>query len=435
MEIYVVQPGDNLFGIAQAFGVPMSQIMEDNRLPNPSLLVVGQTLVIRFPEEVYTVQPGDTLVSVALQSGLSLRQLYRNNPILEGQPTLYPGQTLVLRYQGSPGPSVTVNSYAYPFINQSLLQRTLPFLTYLTPFTYGIQEDGELVSLDDEPLIAMGRAVGTAALMHLSTLTESGNFSNDLANLVLNDLSLQEVLIDNVLTTLQTKGYSGLDVDFEFVFPQDALPYAAFIRRLRDRLNPLGYPVIVALAPKTSSDQPGLLYEGHSYRDLGEAANRVFLMTYEWGYTYGPPMAVAPLPNVRAVVEYALTEIPAEKLWLGVPNYGYDWPLPFLQGETRATSISPQYAVSLAARYRSSISYDETAQAPWFRYTDENGTEHEVWFEDARSIRAKLSLIPEYGLDGAGYWNLMRPFPQNWLVLDSLFIIRETPMPVGLLRS
>ena len=117
-------------------------------------------------------------------------------------------------------------------------------------------------------------------------------------------------------------------------------------------------------------------------------------------------MAVAPLPNVRAVVEYALTEIPAEKLWLGVPNYGYDWPLPFLQGETRATSISPQYAVSLAARYRSSISYDETAQAPWFRYTDENGTEHEVWFEDARSIRAKLSLIPEYGLDAVSYTHL-----------------------------
>ena len=63
------------------------------------------------------------------------------------------------------------------------------------------------------------------------------------------------------------------------------------------------------------------------------------------------------------------------------------------------------------------------------------GTEHEVWFEDARSIRAKLSLIPEYGLDGAGYWNLMRPFPQNWLVLDSLFTIRETPLPAGLLRS
>lgn len=136
-------------------------------------------------------------------------------------------------------------------------------------------------------------------------------------------------------------------------------------------------------------------------------------------------MAVAPLPNVRQVVEYAITEIPANQIWLGVPNYGYDWPLPFVQGQTRATSISSQQAVALARRYGVSISYDERAQSPWFRYTDELGTEHEVWFEDARSIQAKLALIPEYGLVGAGYWNLMRDFPQNWLVLSSLFQIQE----------
>ena len=135
-------------------------------------------------------------------------------------------------------------------------------------------------------------------------------------------------------------------------------------------------------------------------------------------------MAVAPLPNVRQVVEYALTEIPAEKIWLGVPNYGYDWPLPFQQGQTKATSISSQQAVALARRYGVDIKYDARAQSPWFRYTDESGGVHEVWFEDARSIQAKLALIPEYGLFGAGYWNLMRPFPQNWLVLSSLYRIR-----------
>ena len=136
-------------------------------------------------------------------------------------------------------------------------------------------------------------------------------------------------------------------------------------------------------------------------------------------------MAVAPLPNVRAVVEYALTEIPAEKIWLGIPNYGYDWPLPVIEGETRATSISNQYAVALAGRYGAEIQYDETAQSPWFRYRDENGREHEVWFEDARSIAAKLGLIREYGLRGAGYWNLMRPFPQNWVVLNASFAIQD----------
>ena len=148
-------------------------------------------------------------------------------------------------------------------------------------------------------------------------------------------------------------------------------------------------------------------------------------MTYEWGYLYGPPMAVAPLPNVRQVVEYALTEVPAEKLWLGVPNYGYDWPLPYVRGKTRARSLSSQEALALARRYGQAISYDEKAQAPWFRYTDQDGVAHEVWFEDARSVRARLSLIPEYGLSGTGVWNLNRDFPQLWVVLSSLYQIRQ----------
>ena len=115
---------------------------------------------------------------------------------------------------------------------------------------------------------------------------------------------------------------------------------------------------------------------------------------------------------------------------MGVPNYGYDWRLPFRRG-TRATTISNQYAVVLAGANRAAIQFDQAAQTPWFRYTDSQGQEHEVWFEDARSIRAKLSLVPEYGLYGVGYWNLMRPFPQNWLVLNALYDIRETPPQPG----
>ena len=285
--------------------------------------------------------------------------------------------------------------------------------------------DGSLVELEDQTLLTLAREMGTGALMHLSTLTDEGNFSNELSHLVFTDPSVQNSLVDHVLRTIREKGYRGLDVDFEFLPAGDAPAYAALIRRFREALSPQGFPVIVAAAPKTSADQPGLLYEGHDYRALGEAADFVFLMTYEWGYTYGPPMAVAPLPNVRAVVEYALTEIPAEKLWLGIPIYGYDWPLPFRQGETRAASLSPQAAVELAGHYGAAIQYDPQAQAPWFPYITPEGVEHVVWFEDARSIQAKLELIPEYGLSGVGYWNLTRLFPQNWPLLDSLFHIRD----------
>lgn len=425
MIIHVVKRGETLYSIANQYEVPFSQILNDNQLPDPSRLVVGQTLVIRFPAQVHTVQYGQTLQEIARQYGLSIRQLQRNNPILGGGTTIYPGQTIVISYRQPPESTISVNGYAYPFIDQSLFQSTLPYLTFQTPFTYGIREDGSLVDLNDTELIAAANSAGTASLMHLSTLTEEGGFSNELANLILNDSEIQNRLIENIVFLLQNKGYRGLDVDFEFVYARDAGPYAAFIRNLARRLNPLGYPVIVALAPKTSATQRGLLYEGHDYAALGAAANEVLLMTYEWGYAYSMPMAVAPLPNVRSVVEYALTEIPANKIWLGIPNYGYDWPLPYVQGQTRATSISNRYAVQLALRYDAEIQFDERAQTPWFQYRDEQGIQHEVWFEDARSIRAKLALIPEYSLLGAGYWNLMRPFPQNWVLLSSLYNIRD----------
>ena len=425
MVIHVVTPGDTLYSIALEYGVPMSQISLDNGLEQPQNLVTGQALVIRFPQVTHTVLPGQTLFAIAQQYGVSLRQLFQNNPILIGQENIWPGETLVISYRQEPGPLISVNAYAYPHISDALLRAALPYLTYLTPFTYGFTPEGALVEPRDERLIAAARSFSVASLMHLSTLTEEGGFSNELAHLLLNDPELQDRLIVNVIATLREKGYSGLDVDFEYVFPEDAAQYAAFLGTLTRRLNSLGYPAIAALAPKTSSTQRGALYEGHDFAAIGAAVNKVLLMTYEWGYTYGPPMAVAPLPNVRQVVEYALTEIPAGKIWLGIPNYGYDWPLPFIQGQTKATSISSQQAIALARRYGVAIQYDERAQSPWFRYTDENGVEHEVWFEDARSIQAKLSLIPEYGLEGVGYWNLMREFPQNWLVLSSLYQIRQ----------
>ena len=424
MDIHVVQPGETVYSVAQDYGVPMARLLDDNQLPNPTRLVVGQTLVIQYPLRTYTVRSGDTLLSIAQTNGLTVRQLLRNNPVLRGESTLLTGQELVLSYRQEKEGTLSVNGYAYPYVDRGLLQRTLPYLTNLTPFTYGFTPQGALVPLDDGPMLAAARPMGVAPLLHLSTLTEEGGFSNELAHAILTDQAAQNRLISNLLQIMSDKDYRGLDVDFEYVYAQDAEAYARFIARLREALAPRGLPVLVALAPKVFADQPGLLYEGHNYRLLSQAADQVLLMTYEWGYTYGPPMAVAPIRNVRQVVEYALTEMSPEKIWLGIPNYGYDWVLPYQRGR-KATSISNQYAVVLAARYYAAIRYDEQAQSPWFRYVDERGQEHEVWFEDARSIRAKLALIPEYGLYGAGYWNLMRPFPQNWLVLNALYQIRD----------
>lgn len=289
MDIHVVKPGDTLYLISQQYGVPMSQLLNDNQLPDPSRLVVGQTLVIQYPLETHTVRAGDTLSSIAAMHGMTVRELMRNNPVLRGEDRITPGQILVISYRQERGGTLSVNGYAYPYIDRGLLQRTLPYLSDLTPFTYGFTPQGALIDLQDQSLVDAARQMGVRPLLHLSTLTEDGGFSNELAHIALTDQEVQTRLISELLDTIARKGYRGLDVDFEFVYSTDAQAYAQFVNRLREALSPMGLPVIVALAPKVFARQPGRLYEGHDYGLLSQAADFVLLMTYEWGYTYHLP--------------------------------------------------------------------------------------------------------------------------------------------------
>lgn len=425
MIIHIVSAGETLSGVAAEYGISVQNLAADNGVGVSEQLVTGQALAVLIPEIVHTVARGETLASIARSYGTTAIQLLRNNFILGGLNRVTVGQQLVIRYADeNKSKTFAVNSYAYPYINSPLLREQQPYLTYFTPFTYGINSTGSgLIIPDDEEMIRIAKEYGVSTLLHLSTLTEGGNFSSERASLIFGSEQLRDMLINEILSVVNEKGYGGVDVDFEFIDPEERYDYINFLQELRLKLAPLGLPLFSALAPKTSDNQAGVLYEGHDYAGIGAAANYVLLMTYEWGYTFGPPMAIAPLNRVREVVEYALTRISGNKLFLGVPTYGYDWTLPYVRGGAGAPSISPVEAVSLARRYGSDIMYDETAQSPWFRYTDDDGRLHEVWFEDVRSISAKLALADELGLYGIGYWNSMREFPQNWVTLNANYNI------------
>ncbi len=424
MTIYTVAAGDTLDAIAARYSITAALLAEVNRISLTDSLVVGQALVVRVPAQTYIVQAGDSIYGIARRYDTSVIQLYRNNPALGGLPGLTIGQSLVVTYEESPTDPLDVNAYAYPFIQPSLLRQTLPYLTYMTPFTYGFTPDGLLVPLDDRQLVDLALEYGVTPWMHLSTLTSDGVFDSALGLALLKDKTAQQRLTQEILENMRAKNYQGLDVDFEFIGAEGNELYTEFITYLHEQLSLYGYEVVVALAPKINSTQRGSLYEGHDYAALGAAADGVLLMTYEWGYTYGPPLAVAPIPSVRRVLDYAVTVIPRDKIFMGIPTYGYNWTLPYQRGVSRAESLSNVRAVALARQYGAEIQYDSVAEAPFFVYTDEAGRAHEVWFEDARSIAAKLTLVREYGFRGAGYWSLDRPFPQNWSLLNGTFAVR-----------
>lgn len=422
MIIHTVKSGETVYSISSLYGVSSELTIINNGLSGiENRIPEGLSLVILEPDITYTVKENDTTRGIANSFGISLNTLYRNNLILNGEDLIFPGQTLVIKYKDQPLYDYSIGGYAYTSINEELLNETLPFMKLFMPFTYGFNAQGEIVELDDEIILSRLSHYGAGeAYFHLSTLTEEGNFSNTLSSQILSERNLWSTLADNIIEIMNEKNYSGLDIDFEFLNSSDRYIYPEFIAYMRERVNEIGKKLIVAVPPKTSPDQPGQLYEGVDYRLLGEAADYVLCMTYEWGYTFGPPLPVSPIPSIRRVLDYAITEIPPEKIFMGISNYGYDWRLPYIQGETRARSLSNVEAVRLASDTGSRILYSGEYEAPYFNYIDSEGFAHEVWFEDARSIFAKLRLIDEYSLYGGLYWNMNRENPQNLAVLSSV---------------
>lgn len=421
MFIYVVKAGDTLTSIARTYNVIAEEVVRINDLLTPDKLAVGQALILPTDTYPYVVKAGETLWQIANRLGEPLSQLYLDNPTLRDR-ALMAGETIFTRAVPPKRGTLEVNGYAYSFIQPEILQQALPNLTYLTIFSYGVTVEGDLVPAEDEMLIAAAKSARVAPIMLLSTVGEDGRFNSAAAASVLEKPDVQQKVIESLVTVLEQKGYYGVDVDFEYIPEHLAQEYAAFISNLRDAIHPKW--VFVALAPKYSAMQKGLLYEAHDYMALGAVADRALIMTYEWGYTYGPPMAVAPREEVRRVLQYATSVIPPEKILMGLPNYAYDWPLPFERGVTAATSLGNPDAVALAANEGAQILFDTRAASPYFNYT-KSGQLHEVWFEDARSVRAKLELVEQFHLRGVGAWNIMRPFSQMWYLLNYYYDIKK----------
>lgn len=416
MEIYVVKSGDTLQSIAGQFGVSAARLAYDNEIIG-NQLVAGQALLVVRPEIVYTIEDGDTLQNIANKFSVSVLEIVRNNSYLLNEDFLLPGRQIVISFEDMENRKLEIFGYAYPFIRQEILEESCLYIGELLPFSYGYNEDGSLISMNDDRLLNTAVRFGNRKRMVLTPLDRYERFNNQLVVKLLSDMQMQNILLANILQVMEEKGYEALDIDFEFIPGEYRQSYISFITDVRTQLNAAGYRVSVAVPPKVSDGQPGLLYEGIDYAGIGAAADSVFLMTYEWGYKYGPPMAIAPIPSVRKVLDYAVSVILVDKIDMGIPNYAYDWPLPYERGNTVAETIGNLEAVRRAAYYGAEILYDDEAQAPYYYYT-RDGIAHVVWFEDVRSIQAKYNLIAEYGFKGAGYWNLMRDFRQNWLYVN-----------------
>lgn len=197
--------------------------------------------------------------------------------------------------------------------------------------------------------------------------------------------------------------YRGVLLNLSYLYPFDRENYNELLRLLSKALHEKGCYLFTALAPREEDSSESLLCAAHDYSAHGLYADRVVLLTFDWGYAGSAPQAVSPINRVRRVLSYAAGKLPAGKTLLGFSGMGYSWNLPWRQGE-HASPISHASAVNLAVSTGAEIKFDSAFQASFFTYADSAGQRHVVWFEDVRSVQARLRLVDEYGLAGICHW-------------------------------
>lgn len=425
MQIHVVKSGDSIFTISRLYRIPPGILVQTNQILNPDNLVIGQTIVIPITGSYRFVRPGESLYFISKEYGISASELARINGITNPS-LIYPGLRLYIPPKEKK--IAEIGAYIDPNITGSrspeVAKEASKYLTYIQVFSYHVTRSGSLTPLDDSAIINAAYSQRALPLMVITNF-EEGTFKRELATLILSSPELQDKMLNEALAIMKAKGFMGLDFDFEYIGAENRERYNQFLKKAKQILSEKGYLLSTALAPKISDDQKGILYEGHDYAAQGQIVDFIFFMTYEWGWSGGPPMAVSPINEVKKVMDYAISRVPKNKIMMGIPLYGYDWTLPYVPHGKFARAISSQQAILTAAKYGVPISYDSAAQAPFYRYTDESGKRHEVWFDDARSIQAKFNLVKSLGIRGFFYWVLGRDFPQNWLLLEDNFTSKK----------
>ncbi|MFD2613982.1 glycosyl hydrolase family 18 protein [Paenibacillus gansuensis] len=417
--IHEVQSGDSLSSISKQYGVKSQTLAKLNGLAKNSGLVLGQALLL--PGTTYIVQNGESLWEIAKRHAITEASLKKANRLPSS--AIRKGQKLYIPHP--PKTMIWNGAYFVPkdqYFNEWILGNYRKTLSAAFVFEYPANYDGSLT-----PLATENKAITEAwkkGIPPYATVTNisSKGFDPALAHHLMANTARRKAFINNIYSLLHAKNYKGVVIDFEQVWPKDRHWLNLFMKELGARVHPAGMQVLIAVPPKEGDKVPSHS-AAYDYKSLGKSVDKLFLMTYDWHWPGGPSGPIAPINRVRATIRYALTVAPKSKIMLGIPQYAYDWDL---SGSSRqGKAYSAQRAVDLYTGYRSQIRYDEQAAAPSFRYVDKDGSQHEVWFEDPRSLMAKFHLVKEFGLYGIGAWHLGLTMPQTERILMDEFIIKR----------
>jgi spore germination protein YaaH len=293
-------------------------------------------------------------------------------------------------------------------------------VTEASPWIYGLSPSGAITpQYDSRTAVQVNgdmqrlRAAGLPLTPTLANTTH-GKWSYAPVAAMLHDQARMRSHIADIVGIVQRERFAGIDIDYEDLRATDRDAFSDFVQQLATALHADNKTLSVAVFAKTDDAGSDPRNVAQDYAAIGRAADQVRLMGYDYHWSTSPPGSVAPIGWIRAVLSYAKTQIPPDKILLGIAVAGYDW-----VGD-KGTPVSWQQADQLAKDHRVPVRTDPDSGSPWFTYTDGQGRVHQVWFENAASTKTKLDAVRDAGIGGAFLWMYGPADPGTWPALDVL---------------
>jgi len=278
--------------------------------------------------------------------------------------------------------------------------------TWVSPTGMFVDEGMRLQGAPAEGVSQTARQRGVLVL----PLVANRNFDAQIAHRILTDEAARGSVISQLVAFVEQGGYDGINIDFEGVPESDRNALTEFMRMLASVLRPKGKLVTIDVPAKTYDATTGWA-GAFDYRALGEACDLVIIMAYDYHWSGGSPGPISPLGWFEDVVKYAVETIPRDRLMIGIPFYGYDWPA----GGGGGRGVSFGQALQTAAETRSVVSFDNTSGEYTFAYM--SGGRREVWFQGAKSTELRLQIVRKHGLTQVAAWCIGQEDPRTWEVI------------------
>jgi spore germination protein YaaH len=303
-------------------------------------------------------------------------------------------------------------------------------LTHIAYFSYEVDTATGYYSSIHEwsttTLISYAHLRGTKVLL---TVTNFGTSRN---TKLLSDTVKQNKLINTLITLLKDRNGDGVNFDFESVGSSQRANLVKFMTKASKAIKK------ELPAAEISMASPAVDWNGSwDFKALSDVCDYLVIMGYDYYYsgssTAGP---VAPLENetyniTRTVYTYQIAGVAPEKLMLGVPWYGYDWPVSGNQRKATSTGSATAriYTAAKSLSKSNGSTFDELTKVPWVSY--KNGTIwRQMWYDDTVSLALKYGLVNSKSMAGIGIWALSYEggSAEMWRTIKRAFSPPDTTM-------